>query len=87
MDELIWNGGGRNPQLPPEIYMPDGSSTVMRYVKWDMPAKHLLLDADGSGSLEVLADEKTFLDAGAGTHEIQLCCKGGLTVHSVAFCG
>lgn len=67
------------------LVMPNGSSAVFRYVKWeDVPVQTLTCE-EGEGHLEILADEMPLQGAEVGIHEIKIICHGDLKVISICF--
>lgn len=67
------------------LIMPNGSSAVFRYVKWDEAPHHAVTNQEGEGSLEILANGSPLSRAGAGIQEIKITCHGNLKVESICF--
>lgn len=65
-----------------ELVMCDGSSAVIRYAQRNEKVR-AQIEAEGSGSVTVLADGKPLADSAGGLHEITLVCTGALNVRSV----
>lgn len=68
-----------------ELVMCDGSSAVIRYVSWGSVPVRLRAESTGAGSVCAYADGKPLDEAGAGTHEVVLCCAGNCVVQAVTF--